>query len=931
MQLPGIFLTSRKLLQFYAVRCLIILFCLTLTYDFVQAKSPKELFMLSSEALKRGDFISAERFLVKIIEKKEGIKEDNLITVYNELGIINKLLGRYDKALKYYFAGVNIALQNSEDLKYKLPSLYNNLGNVFKLMGDYKKALEYYNESIKNVDFVDFDGSKKMIEKEHAYHNIGLTYYLQKDYSKAMNSFQQSIDIITKYNLDGVDITYNNFANCLRKKGDYAKAENYYKKCIQIRTKKYGKEYYKLAYVYKDYGKLKHETNNYSKAYDLYNKALKIHLKNFGAKHPNTAEMYQIIGDYYTSLNKFDQAILFYQKSLISNSKNFNTTDIFENPDTENTFSKIQLLRSLKKKAEVLILLAQNDRKGLKDKLNLCIKTIDKAVLVIKKIRKGYVSLESKLYITANEKEVYLTGIANALKLYELTKNKKYLKKAYSFSRISKAAILLEEMNQNQAMTTNIPDSLINEKNDVLQDIAALEKLIFDENQQLNPNVKRVKQWQSTLFSLDKKYENILQHLSKNYPIYSEFTAKPELLSLSEIQDKLAKSDVLIEYSYFITENKGKLYAFVIDQNQIKYHEKDIDSSFEEYIDFSRNKMNQSAATFTNLAEYNSLNKKLFLLYELLIKPHKISKNSNIIIVPDEKLAYLSFDALISDYHDETYINYAGLPYLLYDYQFSYVYSSSLLAKNITSQNCTTKVFAFAPAYDSGITGKMRNLHGELKNANTEIRTILEHFEGTSFMGDSATKINFTANLKHQGIYHLAMHANADEEHHEYSYLAFSQVKGKKQSPLMYNYEISTIPMKASMLVLSACNTGGGSVYSGEGVMSLSRSFILAGVQSVVHGLWRINDESSAVIMSSFYKYLAEGKSKDKALQLAKINYIKNASPELANSKYWAGLVIMGDHSALIKGSNYRAYILLGLFVVLITIASYSYFSPRRQ
>ncbi len=882
------------------------------------AQSPKELFILASDAQKKGEFIQSEKFLISILEEKENIEIKNLIAVYNQLGIINLSLGRYEKAIEFFRNGENIALQNIKIMRYKLPLLYHNLGIVFKQTGDYKRALEYYHESLLNLSDRKLGKKEEGAAKVTTFNNIGLIYYEQKDYLTAMVYFKKRMSIEKKYDLNGRDIAFYNYANCLRDLGDYKQAELYYKKCYDIRVKELGRNSYKLSNVYMSLGKLKFMINDNQAAVKLYSKALEISKLNFGNKHPNNAEIYETIGDYYSAIKDYKNALTNYQQSLISNSKNFNSTNIDDNPEPETVFSEIQLLRSLKKKAEVFAVIAKEEKKNSVKNLDLCIKTIDKAARVIKNLRQGYISLESKLYVTANEKELYISGIDNSLKLYELTSDKKYLRKAYQFSRISKAAVLLEEINQNQAMLNNIPDSLIQEKNAVLQDIAAFEKLIFDENQNQKPNQELIKQWQSELFGLNRKYEDLLNRLSLNYPIYAELSTKQDLLSLEDIQKKLAENDVLIEYSYSIKDGKGKLYTFVIDQNQINYQVTNIDSTFEKNIDYSRNKMNQSAFAFTGVKEYNQQNQRLFWLYKLLIKPHKVPKHSNIIIVPDEKIAYLSFDALISDYQNETFINYSGLQYLLYDYQFSYAYSSSLLPGETDDDNYSTEVFAFAPTYNSSNQSEIRNSFGELKNANAEIQSVLTHFNGVSFTGDSATKNNFTSNLKHRGIYHLAMHANADKEHHEFSYLAFSGMKDKKQSPLMYNYEISTIPMKASMLVLSACNTGDGDIYSGEGVMSLSRSFILAGIQSVVHGLWRINDESSSLIMDSFYKYLAEGKSKSKALQLAKIDYIQKASPELANPKYWAGLVLMGDQSSLTRNNIYVIYFLGGFIVLLI-------------
>ena len=69
------------------------------------------------------------------------------------------------------------------------------------------------------------------------------------------------------------------------------------------------------------------------------------------------------------------------------------------------------------------------------------------------------------------------------------------------------------------------------------------------------------------------------------------------------------------------------------------------------------------------------------------------------------------------------------------------------------------------------------------------------------------------------------------------------------------------------MVVLSACNTGNGKFYSGEGAMSIARNFVLAGVPSIVETLWPVEDIAGSKIMINFYKYLSEGKEKNEALR----------------------------------------------------------------
>jgi CHAT domain-containing protein len=96
------------------------------------------------------------------------------------------------------------------------------------------------------------------------------------------------------------------------------------------------------------------------------------------------------------------------------------------------------------------------------------------------------------------------------------------------------------------------------------------------------------------------------------------------------------------------------------------------------------------------------------------------------------------------------------------------------------------------------------------------------------------------------------------------------------------------------MVVLSGCNTGLGKLRRGEGLMSMTRAFLYAGVPSIVVSLWPVDDESTALLMKYFYDYLRIGNKKSTALQKAKIQLI-NSTGWKRNPFYWGPFVLMGD------------------------------------
>ncbi|MEM8809811.1 MAG: CHAT domain-containing tetratricopeptide repeat protein [Cyanobacteria bacterium P01_G01_bin.38] len=102
--------------------------------------------------------------------------------------------------------------------------------------------------------------------------------------------------------------------------------------------------------------------------------------------------------------------------------------------------------------------------------------------------------------------------------------------------------------------------------------------------------------------------------------------------------------------------------------------------------------------------------------------------------------------------------------------------------------------------------------------------------------------------------------------------------------------DIATLDLSADLVVLSACNTGRGRI-TGDGVLGLSRTFMMAGVPSVLVSLWQVPDMPTADLMTEFYQQLEGNPNKAQALRQAMLA-LKARDP---NPKNWAGFVLMGQ------------------------------------
>ena len=101
------------------------------------------------------------------------------------------------------------------------------------------------------------------------------------------------------------------------------------------------------------------------------------------------------------------------------------------------------------------------------------------------------------------------------------------------------------------------------------------------------------------------------------------------------------------------------------------------------------------------------------------------------------------------------------------------------------------------------------------------------------------------------------------------------------------------------LVVLSACESGVGEMQAGEGIISIAKSFIQSGAQSIVTTLWNVNDEKTKELMTYFYQNLKKGMPKDVALQAAKRLYIDHNRGEYANPLYWSAFIVIGNMNPL--------------------------------
>lgn len=372
----------------------------------------------------------------------------------------------------------------------------------------------------------------------------------------------------------------------------------------------------------------------------------------------------------------------------------------------------------------------------------------------------------------------------------------------------------------------------------------------------------------------------------------------------------LKNDEILIEYSL----SDKYLYSFVLSRNDIKITRKNLPADFEEEVNLIYKTCSEFNSQVSDYSYFKIFSATSNQLYNLLL-PFLASETGNkkLIIIPDEILCYLPFETLLEKMPKSASTDYHSLSYLVKSHPVSYANSASVLfgsENEIVSPK--NELLAFAPVYKSDnsslIAGLVtRSALVPIEGARQEVYGIEKVMNGIVMTDEVATESEFKKIAGNYKVIHLAMHCVNDSVDPESSVLVFGN-GGKDNDGLLYDWEIASLDLNSSLTVLSACNTGIGRLYKGEGVMNIARAFMNAGCPSVVMTLWEIGDLNSTDLMSSFYKYLSDGYDKNVALQQAKIDYISKSDPLGAHPYFWAGYISVGNTDPVnvkFPGKNY--------------------------
>ncbi len=184
----------------------------------------------------------------------------------------------------------------------------------------------------------------------------------------------------------------------------------------------------------------------------------------------------------------------------------------------------------------------------------------------------------------------------------------------------------------------------------------------------------------------------------------------------------------------------------------------------------------------------------------------------------------------------------------------------------------------------------------ELKGAEAEAIALSQLFQTQPLLQSKATQQAVEEGAINANILHLATHGMADETNPLESFIVLADLfkadGSLEKDGILKAREIMHWSVPAELVNLSACQTALGKV-SGEGIIGLSRAFLVAGSRSVLVSLWNISDTATAAFMQQFYQYYLASGNKGLALQQAMENMQEQS--DYAHAVYWAGFTLVGS------------------------------------
>ena len=795
-----------------------------------------------------GDYINSIKFLKQSLKLNTGmdksLKEVNRLSIgdtYLSLAQVNFVIGNFQEAEEEVGKAILIYKKIENEYLGLLES-YLVLGKIKIEQGDSKEGLRLIENSIQIAE-------KNNINTARHYQAIGSAYLLESKYEEALKNRMEALKKAEESKIIS-QITWMNVkvGDVYTYIGDDKKAENYYETALLYYP---GTKEEILA----DSPSLQMRLGDVQLASDFYIKSgslMGTGLASLRLGEINEKNIKSDQAEYY--FNKSDSIFKIIGSNAGQARAKLGLCRVFISKDMLDTASRIiRQIINLSKNPEIVwqVLFEKGRIFEIQNNIDSAMLKYVQSIDIIEKIR-GDLSIEEfRSAFMKDKMQVYERLI---MLLIENRKNAVFnnlkqspIETAFYYSERARARSFLDILGNNKISPKQSSDTILLAQEFKLR--LQIQK-ISKEIELGKFNAPAPKELEKYLEILNKEYINTLDLIKLSNGDYNSLISV-EPSKLSEIQELITEKEAIIEYWM----GKENSVIWVITNKTITA----------KILDIGADKIEELVSECRALIKPQSGKENKFLLtelYNILISPieSEIKDYESLSIISHRSLHFLPFQALIDK---------SG-KYLIEKFNVSYAPSCSVL-KQCSLKKCNT--------YDDFLGMALGNMSigvsSPLPGTKIELNQIVQLYPGATAKYEKETsETYFKTEAKNHNIIHLATHCYLDGRYPMNSYLLMLS-DGKNDGQLTVN-EVFDLNLKAKLVVLSACETGLGSLSTGDELIGLSRAFIYAGTPAIIVSLWPVEDASTALLMTRLYQYYSAGYSLQYALTLAQRDLINN-------------------------------------------------------
>lgn len=840
----------------------------------------------------------SEQTLKRSFQIHESLQnKSGMARVLMDLGILMEERNDYDSAMQNYQKALNLAREAGDQMMEA--TALNNIAVNYDLRGNNDLAVRYYNQSLilnrklKN----DPQLANNLI-------NLGSVYQSRGDFVPALHYIEEALSIQQRLKMKkGMAYSLTNIGQIYGEQGDYALALYYFGKVHSLFLAANLKA--EAANILVDMGQIYVLQGKYETAIANFHRSGEVQraekntrylmraLCNLGNTYLRQHRLQQALQNYRECLKLGDRAPL----ANLRSSALLGTAQVyFAQAHYDDALRFATLSCDLARQGGYLDVLWQAETSqgqcyiALKQP-QLARQSILQAIDVLEAQRKATVGGEEesqKFFETRTSPYELMVGLS-------LGDGQEF--DALTYAERSRARVLLDVLHSGHARINAAMSDAEQKKEQTLSErIYLLNSQVQDAAESDNPDEKQISVLKS---AVEKARLDLKAFESDLYSTHRELMVQRGDAPILN-RDDAAKltgdgQTAFLEYAF----TKTKVYLFILTQHGLKVAP----------LSISSDRLKLEVETFHNHIAARTLGfqQEARSLYRSLIEPaaDQIRDAGALVIVPDGILWDLPFQALISE----------NGSYLIEKCAVSYAPSLTVLREMRNQRKQAAQppaVLAFAnPVLGKETIGQVKLVFrnqtlNPLPDAQAEANAIKRIYGNSNthvYSGADALESALKQEISHYDIVHLATHGIVNPSNPLYSYLLFS--RSGKQDPedgLLEAWEIMKLPLKARLVVLSACDTARGRVGAGEGVVGLSWAFFVAGCPTSVVSQWKVESLSTSMLMEEFHRNVklslgGTGVHNSKAEALRKAALVLMKNEKYGHPFYWASFILIGDPS----------------------------------